>query len=119
MKLIENPIRLSASLHKMLPYTVRYLYGKTPIKLFRLYTLGSVHVHYIDAFNRIDVVMTHDKRTIKQAEIDHVVSRLFPGLDASQLMINHAAKNQMESQVHHKIKMKDIVIIEQSLAQEA
>lgn len=40
MKLVQNPIRLNASLHKMLPNTMRYLYSRKPVKYFELYTLG-------------------------------------------------------------------------------
>ncbi|WP_262314919.1 DUF1827 family protein [Lacticaseibacillus parakribbianus] len=116
MKLIANPIRLNLSLHKMLPYTMRYLYGKSTVKAFRLYTLGSVHVHYIEGFAKDDVVMTHEKRNIKQEEIDFVVAKLFPNVDAAELTINHAAKNQIESDLHHKIRVKDLVIIEHPVA---
>ena len=78
MKLIQNPIRLNASLHKMLPNTMRYLYNRKPVKFFELYTLGSVHVYYVEGFDQVDVVLTHDKRTIKDdLEIDFVLEKLF------------------------------------------
>ncbi|WP_225046706.1 DUF1827 family protein [Lacticaseibacillus kribbianus] len=116
MKLIENPIRLNASLHKMLPYTMRYLYGKITVKAFRLYTLGAVHVYFIEGFGKNDVVMTHDTRTIKQDEIDFVVAKLFPNVAPAELTLNHAAKNQIESDLHRKIRVKDLVIIEHAVA---
>lgn len=119
MKLVENPIRFNASLHKMLPYTMRYLYGKTTVKLFRLYTLGSVHVYYIEGFTQTDVVLTHEHRIIKQEEIDFVLSKLLPDDDPTQLTINHAAKDEIEGEVHHKIRMKDLVIIEKPVADAA
>ncbi|KRM71525.1 hypothetical protein FC34_GL001640 [Lacticaseibacillus brantae DSM 23927] len=119
LKLIENPIRLNASLHKMIPYTVRHLYGKQPIKLYRNYTLGATHVYYIDAFNRIDVVMTNTHRNIKQDQVDFVVERLFPDVAVDELTIDQLAKAEIESEVHHKLKVKDLVIISQSKAQTA
>ncbi|WP_204123230.1 DUF1827 family protein [Lacticaseibacillus mingshuiensis] len=119
MKLVENPIRLNASLHKMLPYTVRYLYGKSAVKTFRLYTLGSVHVHYIEGFKSIDVVMTHEKRNIRQDEIDFVIGKLFADTETAQLTVNHAAKDEIEGQVHHKIGVHDLVIISLPVAHSA
>lgn len=115
MKLIENPIRLNFSLHKSLPYTMRYLYGKSNVKTFRLYTLGSVHVYSIDAFDRVDIVMTHDHRNIKQTEIDFVLKTLLPDDDPATLKISHTAKDRIESDVHKKIRVKDLVIIEKPL----
>ncbi|MFD1441332.1 MULTISPECIES: DUF1827 family protein [Lacticaseibacillus] len=115
MKLIENPIRLNFSLHKSLPYTMRYLYGKSNVKTFRLYTLGSVHVYSIEGFDRLDIVMTHDHRNIKQDEIDFVREALLPSDDPSTLKISHTAKNQIEGDVHKKIRVKDLVIIEKPL----
>ncbi|WP_125705295.1 DUF1827 family protein [Lacticaseibacillus daqingensis] len=112
MKLIENPIRLNASLHKMLPYTMRYLYGQSTVKAFRLYTLGSVHVYFIEGFEKDELVMTHDTRNIKDDEIDFVVAKLFDGVAKDDLTINHAAKNQIEADLHRKVRVKDLVIIE-------
>ncbi|MCX2454448.1 DUF1827 family protein [Lacticaseibacillus nasuensis] len=114
MKLIENPIRLNASLHKMLPYTIRHLYGNAPsVKSFRLFTLGSVHVYQIEGFDKLDIILTHDHRTIKQAELDFVLGKLLPGVDPKTLTINHAAKDEIEGEVHRKIRVKDLVIVEQ------
>lgn len=115
MKLIENPIRLNFSLHKSLPYTMRYLYGKSNVKTFRLYTLGSVHVYAIEGFDRLDIVMTHDHRNIKQAEIDFVLSSLLPDDQPTDLKISHTAKDEIEGDLHKKIRVKDLVIIEKPL----
>lgn len=113
MKLIENPIRMNASLHKMLPYTMRYLYGKINIKYFRLFTLGSVHVYYIEGFKKTEIVMTHDTRKIKQDEIDFVVAKLFPDGEASAVQVDHSAKDEIEGELKHKIfRVKDVVFIE-------
>ena len=115
MKLIENPIRLNFSLHKSLPYTMRYLYGQSNVKTFRLYTLGSVHVYSIDAFDRFDIVMTHDHRNIKQEEIDFVLEKLLPNDDPASLKISHTAKDEIEGDLHKKIRVKDLVIIEKPI----
>ncbi|WP_179395950.1 DUF1827 family protein [Lacticaseibacillus absianus] len=112
MKLIENPIRLNASLHKMLPYTMRYLYGQSTVKAFRLYTLGSVHVYFIEGFEKDELVMTHDTRNIKDDEIDFVIEKLFTAADKPALKVNHAAKNQIEADLHRKVRVKDLVIVE-------
>ena len=103
----------------MIPYTVRHLYGKQPIRLYRNYTLGATHVYYIDAFSRIDVVMTNTHRMIKEDQIEHVIPRLFPDVDREALTINHLAKNEIEGEVHHKLKIKDLVIISQSIEKNA
>ncbi|MFD1485762.1 DUF1827 family protein [Lacticaseibacillus baoqingensis] len=114
MKLIENPIRLNASLHKMLPYTMRYLYGKHngTVKMFRLYTLGSVHVHYVEGFTKTDVILTHEHRQIKQEEIDFVIGKLFPEAAKDQLRVDPEAKPEIEAAVRRKLPFKDMVIIE-------
>ncbi|WP_390405029.1 DUF1827 family protein [Lacticaseibacillus jixiensis] len=118
MKLIENPIRLNASLHKMLPYTMRYLYGKHSgnVKAFRLYTLGSVHVHYVEGFTKTDVILTHDHRQIKQEEIDFIVDKLFDAKVQDQLKIDDEAKSRVEAGAKRKLPFKDIVIIELATA---
>ena len=108
MKLIQNPIRLNASLHKMLPNTMRYLYNRKPV------TLGSVHVYYVEGFDQVDVVLTHDKRTIKDAEIDFVLEKLLPDTPKADLKIDHAAKSEIEHEVHSKLKVHDVVIIEKA-----
>lgn len=114
MKLIENPIRLNASLHKMLPYTMRYLFGQHngTVKTFRLYTLGSVHVHYVEGFNKTDVILTQETRQIKQAEIDFIVDKLFTPEQKAQLKIDDEAKATVEASAKRKLPFKDIVIIE-------
>lgn len=118
MKLIENPIRLSASLHKMLPYTMRYLYGKHSgtVKTFRLYTLGAVHVHYVEGFTKTDVILTADKRQIKKDEIDFIVSKLFAEEVRDQLKIDEEAKQRVEADAKRKLPFADIVIIELATA---
>ena len=116
MKLIENPIRLNFSLHKSLPYTMRYLYGKSNVKTFRLYTLGSVHVYSIEAFDKLDIVMTHEHRNIKQTEVDFVLSKLLPNDEPQTLKISHSAKAEIEGDLHKKIRVKDLVIIEKPLS---
>lgn len=114
MKLIENPIRLNASLHKMLPYTMRYLYGKHngTVKMFRLYTLGSVHVHYVEGFTKTDVVLTHDHRQITPDEIKFVVEKLFTEEQRPNLVIDEEAKLRVEASAKRKLPFKDVVIIE-------
>ncbi|WP_461214362.1 DUF1827 family protein [Lacticaseibacillus sp. GG6-2] len=114
MKLIENPIRLNASLHKMLPYTMRFLYGKHNgmVKMFRLYTLGSVHVHYVEGFTKTDVVLTHDHRQIKQEEIDFVIDKLFTEDQKAKLKVDDEAKKRVEASAKRKLPYKDVVIIE-------
>ena len=91
MKLVQNPIRLNASLHKMLPNTMRYLYSRKPVKYFELYTLGSVHVYYVEGFDQIDIVLTHDKRTIKDTEIDFVLEKLLPDTPKARLNMKSIA----------------------------
>ncbi|KLI75927.1 MULTISPECIES: DUF1827 family protein [Lacticaseibacillus] len=116
MKLVQNPIRLNASLHKMLPHTMRFLYSRKPVKYFELYTLGSVHVYYVEGFDQIDIVLTHDKRTIKDAEIDFVLEKLLPDTPKTELKIDHAAKSEIEHEVHRKLKVHDVVIVEKASA---
>ena len=116
MKLIENPIRLNASLHKIIPNTVRHLYGSRAIKFFTTYTLGAVHVYYIDAFSQIDIVMTNDSRRITDDQINFVIEKLMPDVARTDIEINQAAKAEIESETHKKLKrFKDLVIIEHKI----
>ena len=113
MKLIENPIRLNASLHKMLPNTMRFLFGgHNAVKMFRLYTLGSVHVYYVEGFTKTDVVMTHDHRQVKQGEIDFVIEKLFTPEQREHLVIDDEAKARIEAAAKRKMPYHDAVIIE-------
>ncbi|KRN27437.1 hypothetical protein IV38_GL002089 [Lactobacillus selangorensis] len=113
MKLVANPIRVSASLHKMIPKTIDYLYGKHAIKYFQMYTVGSTHVYYVDAFTRIDIIMTNEKRRISQEQIDFVVDKLLhEKSDAAALNVDHVAKSEIETHIHRHLKVNDIVIIE-------
>lgn len=116
MHLIELPIKLNASLHKMIPRTISYLYGKRGVKYFRTYTLGNLHVYYVDAFNRIDIIMLADKRQIKNEEIDFTIEQLLPGVAKETLEINDEAKAAVEAIAKKKLQYADIVIIEQNLA---
>lgn len=94
MKLVQNPIRLNASLHKCyrIPCVISIVANH---KYFELYTLGSVHVYYVEGFDQIDIVLTHDKRTIKRYEIDFVLEKLLPDTPKDELKIDHAAKARL------------------------
>lgn len=115
MHLIETPIKLNASLHKMIPRTISYLYGKAAVKYFRTYTLDNLHVYYVDAFSRINIIMMGDHRQVRQNEIDFVIEQLLPGVDKSELTINDEAKADMEVIAKKKLQYADIVVIEQTL----
>ncbi|MFD1671761.1 DUF1827 family protein [Agrilactobacillus yilanensis] len=115
MHLIELPIKLNASLHKMIPRTISYLYGKSGIKYFRTYTLGNLHVYYVDAFNRIDIIIMADSRQVKSEEIDFAIENLMPGVDKASLEINEEAKAAVEAVAKKKLQYADIVIIEQKV----
>lgn len=115
MHLIELPIKLNASLHKMIPRTISYLYGKRGIKYFRTYTLGNLHVYYVDAFNRVDIIIMADHRQVKEEEINFAIETLMPGVDKASLEINDEAKLAMEAIAKKKLQYADIVIIEQNL----
>ncbi|MCH4171869.1 MAG: DUF1827 family protein [Lactobacillus sp.] len=115
MHLIETPIKLNASLHKMIPRTISYLYGKQAIKYFRTYTLGPLHVFFVDAFSRIDVIILSDNRQVKDKEIDFVLEKLMPGVAKDTLKINDEAKADVEKFAKRKLQYKDIVVIEQTV----
>lgn len=115
MHLIELPIKLNASLHKMIPRTISYLYGKSGIKYFRTYTLGNLHVYYVDAFNRINIIMMADHRQIKSEEIDFAIKELLPGVAKDTLDINDEAKAAVEAIAKKKLQYADIVVVEQTL----
>lgn len=117
MRLIENPIRVNASLRKMIPNTIDYLYGHQAIKYYRKFTLGNTNVFFIDAFNRIDIVMTNTHRRISDEQIQFVIEKLLDK-NLSNPKIDHLAKSEIETEVHHKLKINDIVIIEQLLNEE-
>ncbi|MCD2256753.1 DUF1827 family protein [Agrilactobacillus fermenti] len=113
MHLIETPVRLNASLHKMIPRTINYLYGKTAIKFFKTYTLDAVHIYYIDAFSEVDVIMMADKRKIKSEEIDFTIDKLFPEVSRTELTVDPAAKAKVEARAKRKLQYHDVVIIQQ------
>ncbi len=73
-----------------------------------------MHVYYVEGFDQIDIVLTHDKRTIKDAEIDFVLEKLLPDTPKTELKIDHAAKSEIEHEVHRKLKVHDVVIIEKA-----
>lgn len=113
MRLVENPIRVSTSLHKMIPNVINHLYGHQAIKYYRKFTLGSVNVFFIDAFSRIDVVMTNVHRRITDEQIQFVITKLLD--EQATPKIDHLAKAEIEAEIHHKLKINDIVIIEQAV----
>ena len=114
MRLVENPIRVNTSLRKMIPNTIDHLYGHRAIKYYRKFTLGNTNVFLVDAFDRIDIIMTNSNRRISDEQIQFAVDKL---LDKTQgnIDIDHLAKAEIESEIHHKLKVNDIVIIEQRI----
>lgn len=111
MKLIEVPVKVNASLRKMIPNTIAYLYGDSAIRYFRKYSLGNTSVHYVDNFDHLDVILTNSNRRIREDEIKFVCERLLPGQPICET--TRFSKDEIESARHHKIRsMKDIVIIE-------
>lgn len=116
MKLVENPVKVSVSLRKMIPRTVTYLYGKKTIKYFRTYTLGSTNVYYIDAFSHIDVILENTHRKIGEDQVDFVIDQLLK-TPKDDLKIDHLLKDEIEQANHRHLKMKDIVLIQKQVSE--
>lgn len=59
-------------------------------------------------------MLTHDKRTKKDTEIDFVLEKLLPDTPKDELKIEDAAKSEIEHEVHRKLKGYDVVKAEKA-----
>lgn len=76
MKLIETPINSNLNLENTYPNITKFIFDKSAIKYYKMYSLDRNQVIYADMFDTIRVVMINTKKKISKQEVDYVIRRL-------------------------------------------
>ncbi|MFV0560411.1 MAG: DUF1827 family protein [Enterococcus sp.] len=111
MKLVESPIKHNLNLGTYFPNITKYLFDHVCIKQYTVYTIDRVQVIYVDAYEKVYLVMFNKNKKIKHSEIDFAIHNLLH-TDRELVQIDRNVKKRM-SDTHININnaLTDLLLI--------
>lgn len=112
MKLIETPINHNLNLETFYPNITKYLFNHLAMKHYKLYALDRTQIIYVDAFDKIIMVLINDKKKISREEVDIAIHRLMHS-DRQHVKVTVGLRQKMEERgISLSKPRKDIILVE-------
>lgn len=111
MKLIESPVNKNLNLETFYPNITKFLFDHTAIKFYKMYVLDRVQIVYVDAYEKIYLVMVDSRKKIKRSEVDFAIHRLLK-TDREHVKVDVSVKARMEDAgIKFSQPRKDIILV--------
>lgn len=112
MKIIETPVNKNLNLETFYPNITKFVFGKTAIKYYKLYSADRIQIIYADTYDKIRLILINDRKKIRKEEVDTIIHRLLKvERHAVQVDVNIKQKMQDAGSKFSKPR-KDIILVE-------
>lgn len=111
MKLIESPVNKNLNMETFYPNITKFLFDHTAIRFYKMYALDRVQIVYVDAYEKICLVMIDSRKKIKRSEVDFAIHRLLK-MDRDHVKVDVGVKARMEAAgIKFTQQRKDIILV--------
>jgi hypothetical protein len=112
MKLIETPINQNLNLETFYPAISKFIFDKTTIKFYKLYSLDRTQIMYVDSYDKVTLVLINNKKKISRVEVDTAIHRLLK-VDRKDVFVDVNMRKKMEAAgVTFSKPRKDIILVQ-------